>query len=105
MTKAVRIHRPGGPEALQLDEIELPAPGPHEVRLRHTAIGVNYVDIYHRSGLYPVPALPTALGVEAVGIVETVGAEVESLRPGDRVAYGGHPIGGYAEARVIPAAR
>jgi NADPH2:quinone reductase len=105
MTKAIRIHQPGGPEALRLDDIELPPPGPREVRLRHTAIGLNYVDIYQRSGLYPVPALPATLGVEAAGTVEAVGAEVSEFRPGDRVAYAGHPVGAYAEARLIPAAR
>ena len=84
--KAVRIHKTGGPEVLQLDDIELPPPGPDQVRIRHTVIGVNFVDTYHRSGLYNMP-LPATLGSEAAGIVEAVGANVRTLKVGDRVAY------------------
>ena len=73
MTHAIRIHQPGGPEALVWEEVEVGAPGPGEVRLAQTAVGLNYIDVYHRSGLYPVPALPTAIGMEAAATVEAVG--------------------------------
>ena len=86
-------------------EIEPGSPGLDEVRLRHTAVGLNYIDTYHRSGLYPVDSLPTVLGVEGAGIVEEVGANIDDLQPGDRVAYAGGPLGSYAESRVMPAAR
>ncbi len=99
--KAVRIHKTGGPEVLQLDDIELPPPGPDQVRIRHTVIGVNFVDTYHRSGLYNMP-LPTTLGSEAAGIVEALGANVRTLRAGDRVAYC-MVRGAYAEAANVPA--
>lgn len=104
MVKAIRIHRVGGPEVMQLVEVELPPPGPGEVRMRHAAIGLNYIDVYHRTGLYPQP-LPGALGVEGAGVVEEVGEGVTELKVGDRVAYGGRPLGAYAEARIIPAAQ
>jgi len=103
-TQVVRMSQTGGPEVLRLEEVELPAPGPGEVRLRQTAIGVNYVDVYHRAGLYPLP-LPGVPGVEGAGVVESVGPGVEHLRPGERVAYMGLPPGGYAEARILPATR
>jgi len=103
MPKAIRFHRTGGPEVLSLDEVEVGAPGPGEARVRHTAIGVNFVDTYHRSGLYPLP-LPSGLGVEAAGVVEKVGPGVSEVAPGDRVAYAATP-GAYSEARVIPADR
>ncbi len=102
--KAIRIHRTGGPEVLQLEEIAVPDPGPGEILVRHEAIGLNFIDTYHRSGLYPV-ALPAIPGLEAAGIVEAVGAGVETLKPGDRVAYGAGPLGAYAEYRVMPAGR
>ena len=105
MTHAIRIHQPGGPEALVWEEVEVGAPGPGEVRLAQTAVGLNYIDVYHRSGLYPVPALPTAIGMEAAATVEAVGDGVTELAPGDRVAYASGPVGAYAEARIMPAGR
>ena len=104
MARAVRIHEVGGPEVLRWEEVMVGEPGPGEVRLRQHAVGLNYIDTYHRSGLYPLPALPAVLGVEGAGVVEAVGPEVTGLKPGDRVAYAG-PLGGYAEVRLIPAAR
>lgn len=95
----------GDRSRLHRTEAELPAPGPGEVRVRHTAIGVNYVDIYHRTGLYALPPLPVALGVEAAGVVEAVGPQVEGWRPGQRVAYAGPPVGAYSTARNVAAAR
>jgi len=103
MTQAIRIHQPGGPEALRLEDLTLGAPGVGEARVRQTAIGVNYVDVYHRTGLYPLP-LPTGIGVEAAGVVEAVGAGVTHLRAGDRVAYVSPP-GSYAGERVLAADR
>ena len=100
--RRVEIAETGGPEVMRIVEVELPPPAPGEVRIRHTAIGLNYIDTYHRSGLYPVP-LPSGLGVEAAGVVETVNGDVGGLQPGDRVAYGTSPIGAYATHRNIPA--
>jgi NADPH2:quinone reductase len=102
--KAIRIGETGGPEVMKLEEIELGKPGPGEVRVRQTAIGLNYIDTYHRSGLYPLP-LPSGIGLEAAGVVEALGSGVTSLAVGDRVAYGTGPIGAYAEERNLPAAR
>jgi NADPH2:quinone reductase len=102
--KAIRIAKTGGPEVMQLQDIALPEPGGGEVRVRHRAIGVNFIDTYHRTGLYPVP-LPSGLGQEAAGVVEGVGEGVEHLQIGDRVAYGVGPIGAYAEAKNHPAGR
>lgn len=102
MSRTIRMTRTGGPEALELVDIDVPPPGPGEIRLRHTAIGVNYIDIYHRTGLYPVE-LPSGLGLEAAGVVEDVGDDVDDLRPGDRVGYMLGPIGAYAERRSLPA--
>ena len=102
MTQAVRIEKTGGPEVMQLVNLDLPKPGANEVRIRHTAIGLNYIDTYHRSGLYPVK-LPSGLGQEAAGVVEELGQGVTSLKLGDRVAYGNGPIGAYAQARNIQA--
>jgi NADPH2:quinone reductase len=99
------IEQHGDASTLKLREATLPAPAPGEVRIRHTAIGVNFVDVYHRSGLYRLPALPAVLGVEAAGVVDAIGAGVESLRPGQRVAYAGPPVGSYATARNISAER
>lgn len=101
MTKVLRIHTPGGPEVLSWEQVELPHPGPGQVRVRHTAVGLNYIDIYHRSGLYPLP-LPSGLGLEAAGVIEAVGSDVEDFSVGDRVCYGNGPIGAYAEARIMP---
>jgi NADPH2:quinone reductase len=103
MTHAIRIHRPGGPEALVWDEIQVGSPGPGQVRLRHTAVGLNFIDVYHRTGLYPLP-LPLIIGSEGAGVVEELGPGVTGLQPGDRVAYAG-VIGAYAETRLIPADR
>lgn len=104
MVKAIRINRVGGPEVMELVDVDLPPPGPGEVRMRHEAIGLNYIDVYHRTGLYPQP-MPGALGVEGAGVVEAVGEGVTGFKPGDRVAYGGRPLGSYAEARNIPASQ
>jgi len=100
---AIRIHETGGTDVLRYEEVSLPAPAPGEARIRHEAAGVNYVDIYHRAGLYPLPALPSGLGVEAAGVVETVGEGVTSVTEGDRVAYVTALPGCYAEARNVPA--
>jgi NADPH2:quinone reductase len=105
MTLKIAMTAIGGVEVLKPVRADLPPPSAGEVRLRQTAIGVNFVDIYQRIGLYPVPALPAVLGVEGAGIVEAVGADVTMLRSGDRVAYAGLPLGGYAEARNLPANR
>jgi len=104
MVKAIRIHENGGPEVLRLEEVELGPPGPGQARVRHTAIGVNFIDTYHRTGLYKLP-FPSGLGVEAAGIVETVGPGVSNARAGDRVAYVARPPGAYAEAALVPADR
>lgn len=103
MPRAIRFHQTGGPEVLRQEEIDLPTMGPGEVHLRHSAIGVNFIDTYHRSGLYPVPGLPSGLGLEGAGEVVAVGADVQGLAPGDRVAYGTGPLGAYAEEVVLPA--
>ncbi len=102
--KAIRIHETGGPEVLRWEEVALAAPGPGQARVRHTAIGVNFIDTYHRTGLYKLP-LPSGLGVEAAGVVEAVGSGVAHVKPGDRVAYVSRPPGAYAEAAVVPADR
>lgn len=101
---AVRMHRTGGPEVLQYEAVEPGAPGSGEARVRQHAVGVNFIDIYHRSGLYPVP-LPSGLGQEAAGVVEAVGPGVSEVAVGDRVAYAGGPLGAYATARNIAADR
>lgn len=103
MAKAIRFHQAGGPEVLRLEDVAVGEPGAGEARVRNAAIGVNFVDIYHRTGLYPLP-LPSGLGVDGAGLVEAVGAGVAHVRPGDRVAYMGPP-GSYAEARVMAADR
>jgi len=102
--QAIRIHRHGGPEVLQWETLEVGEPGPGEVRLRHAAIGLNFIDIYERTGLYKV-ALPAVLGKEAAGVVEALGAGVKHISVGDRVAYAGDTSGAYCEHRVMPAAR
>src|SRR3954449_9626155 len=98
MPNAIRIHQTGGPEVLKWEQVEVGDPGPDEVKLRQEAAGLNYIDVYHRTGLYP-QQLPFTPGVEGAGVVEAVGAEVTDLNRGDRVAYAG-PIGGYAEERL-----
>ncbi|MDQ6924260.1 MAG: quinone oxidoreductase [Pseudomonadota bacterium] len=102
MPNAIRIHQTGGPEVLQWESVAVGEPGPGEARVRHTAVGLNYIDTYHRSGLYKLP-LPSGIGVEAAGVVEAVGPGVTDISKGDRVAYGGAPPGSYAEVRVMPA--
>jgi len=101
---AIRVHETGGPEQLRYERRELGAPGPGEIRVRHEAIGLNFIDTYHRNGLYPIE-LPATIGKEGSGVVEAVGGRVERFEPGDRVAYGGGPPGAYAEARNMPADR
>ncbi|MGE4279426.1 MAG: quinone oxidoreductase [Magnetospirillum sp.] len=105
MVKAIIVTQPGGPEVLQLEDVPLPPPAAGEVQIEHAAIGVNFVDIYHRSGLYPLPQFPAIPGVEGAGTVVAVGADVHSLRVGDKVAYAGLPVGSYAQARNLPAHR
>ena len=104
MPHAIRVHTPGGPEAMKWEEVAVGDPGPGEARVRHTAIGVNYIDTYHRSGLYKL-ALPTGIGSEAAGVVEAVGSGVNGVKAGDRVAYCLGPPGAYSEVRVLPAVR
>jgi NADPH:quinone reductase len=103
MANAVRYHKQGGPEVLQYEEVPIGDPGPGEARIRHTAIGVNFLDTYQRSGLYPM-SLPQVAGNEGAGVVEAVGPGVTDLRPGDRIAYTGLP-GSYCDVRVVPADR
>jgi len=100
---AIRLHETGGPEVLRHEAIELGAPGPGEALVRHRAIGVNFIDTYHRSGLYPLASLPATIGMEAAGVVEAVGEGVSEVSVGDRVAYATAGPGAYAEARVLPA--
>jgi NADPH2:quinone reductase len=104
MADVIRLRAPGGAEQLEVARVELPPPGAGEIRLRQTAIGVNFIDIYQRLGLYPLPDAKI-LGVEAVGIVSAVGADVTSFKAGDRVAYAGAPVGAYASERNLPAWR
>jgi len=103
MAKAIRISRTGGPEVMEYVDIEVGAPGPGEALLRQAACGLNFVDVYFRTGEYKMP-LPGGLGMEGAGVVEAVGAGVTHVRPGDRVAYAARPPGAYAERRVMPAA-
>ncbi|PKU21770.1 quinone oxidoreductase family protein [Telmatospirillum siberiense] len=105
MSKAILIHRQGGPEEMRWEEVEVLAPGPGEALIRHTAVGLNFIDVYHRSGVYPLAKLPSSLGSEGAGVVEAIGSGVQEVKVGDRVAYAGGPIGAYAERRVLPAAR
>lgn len=103
MNHAIRIHEYGGPEKMLWEEVPLPAPKPGEALVRHTAVGLNYIDVYFRTGLYKAPSLPAVIGMEAAGVVEAVGEGVTEVAPGDRVAYGTGPIGAYSEARVVRA--
>ncbi|WP_349743078.1 quinone oxidoreductase family protein [Roseateles cavernae] len=100
--KAVQILQPGAPEAMQLVDIEVGEPGPGEIRIRHQACGLNYIDVYHRNGAYPLP-LPARLGMEGAGVIEAVGEGVTHLSVGDRAAYASQPPGAYCTARVMPA--
>jgi NADPH:quinone reductase len=102
--KAIRFSKTGGPEVLTLEDVELPPPAAGQVRVRHSVIGVNFIDTYQRSGLYPVP-LPSGLGLEAAGAVEALGANVTALKIGDRVGYCSGPLGAYAEVNNVPAER
>lgn len=104
MSKAIRIHEHGGPEVLKWEDVEVGAPGPDEVRLKTTAAGLNFIDTYHRTGMYKI-ALPSVIGREGAGIVEAIGSNVKSCKVGDRVAYASSPMGAYAEARLMPADR
>jgi NADPH:quinone reductase len=104
MTHAIRIHKTGGPEVLQWEDVSVPAPGQGEVQLRHKGVGLNYIDTYHRTGLYPVP-LPSGIGLEAAGVVEAVGPGVTEFKAGDRVAYANGPLGAYSEVKNHPADR
>lgn len=104
MVKAIRFHKTGGPEVLVWEDVPLGKPGPDEIVVHHGAVGLNFIDVYHRSGLYPLTP-PSGIGMEGAGTVEAVGPGVADLKPGDRVAYASAPLGAYAEARIIPAAR
>lgn len=104
MTNAIRIHEHGGPDVMKWEAIEVGNPGEKEMRVRHTAVGLNYIDTYHRTGLYKIP-LPSVIGREGAGVVEAIGAAVTEFKVGDRVAYASAPIGSYAEARLIAADR
>ena len=102
MSRAVQINQPGGPEQLTIADVAAGDPGPGEIRIRHKAVGLNYIDVYHRTGLYPLK-LPHTLGMEGAGIVEAVGEGVTHLKAGDRAAYASQPPGSYCEVRVMPA--
>jgi NADPH:quinone reductase-like Zn-dependent oxidoreductase len=105
LVEHIRIHQHGGRTELRTERLAVAPPGPGEVRIRHAAIGVNFVDVYHRTGLYRLPALPATLGVEGAGMIEAVGDGVTGFAIGDRVAYAGLPTGGYAAVRNLPAER
>lgn len=105
MTYAIRMHRTGGPEVLTMEDDDPGQPGPGQALIRHEAVGLNFIDIYHRTGLYPLPQLPAIPGMEGAGVVEAVADDVTEVRPGDRVAYAGLPPGAYAQKRCIPAHR
>jgi NADPH2:quinone reductase len=104
MVHAIRIHQQGGPEVMKWESVDVPAPGAGQIAIAHKAVGLNYIDCYHRSGLYPLP-LPAGIGMEGAGIVEAVGDGVKTVKVGDRVAYAAGPPGSYAETRVIEAAK
>lgn len=103
IARQMRIHAHGGPEMFSSDQVELAEPGPGEVLLRQHAAGVNFIDVYHRKGVFPIPALPGAIGVEAAGEVIACASDVSTLKPGDRVAYAGPPVGSYADMRIMKA--
>ncbi len=105
MTKAIVVHTTGGPEQMVWEDVTVGKPGPGQVRLRHTAVGLNYVDVYFRTGIYKAPSLPFTPGMEGAGVIEEVGPDVSDFRVGDRVAYASHPVGAYAEVRLMPADR
>jgi NADPH2:quinone reductase len=105
VSKAFRFHEHGGPEVLRLEDVEVGAPGPAEVRIRNIAVAVNYRDVLMRRGVHAVKSLPSAIGLESAGVIDAVGREVRGLSVGDRVAYAGMPEGSYSELRIVPAAR
>jgi len=105
MGNAIRIYEPGGPENLRWEDFDPGKPAHREALIRHEAVGLNFIDVYHRTGLYPLPSLPAVLGMEGAGLVEAVGNGVTEVQVGDRVAYAGNPPGAYAEIRLIPADR
>ncbi len=105
MTKAIRLYETGGPEVLRWEDVDPGKPKPGEALVRHEAVGLNYIDVYHRTGLYPLPSLPATPGMEGAGIVEEIGEGVTEVVVGDRVAYAGIPPGAYAQARCLPAHR
>ena len=105
MSKAIRIHSYGGPEVMRWEDVPTPEPGPAEALVHHTAVGLNYIDVYFRTGLYKCPSMPATLGMEGAGVVRAVGADVQNISVGDRVAYATGPIGAYATDRVISADR
>jgi NADPH2:quinone reductase len=105
MVGMVRVHEVGGPEVLRFEQVEVGEPGPGQVRLRQTAVGLNFIDVYFRTGLYPQPSLPFTPGLEGAGVVEAIGEGVTEVGPGDRVAYAAPPIGAYAETRLMQADR
>ena len=100
-TNAIRVHKIGGPEEMKWEEIDVPAPKENEVLIKHKVIGLNYIDTYFRSGLYPAP-LPTGIGMEAAGIIEEIGPGVAGFSAGDRVAYASRPLGSYSGKRTFP---
>ncbi len=104
MPFAIRFHQTGGPDVLTWEEVAVGDPGPGQARVRHEAVGLNFIDTYHRSGLYPMP-MPSGLGSEGAGVVEAVGVGVVDVKPGDRVAYAGGPVGAYSQVRCLPADR
>ena len=104
MPFAIRVHQTGGPDVMRWEEVPVADPAPGEVQVRHAAVGLNFIDVYFRSGLYPMP-LPSGLGLEGAGVVEAVGDGVSEFRPGDRVAYAGGPLGAYSQLRCLPADR
>ena len=104
MARAIRIHEHGGPDVLRWDDVDPGTPGAGQALIRQTAVGLNFIDVYHRTGLYPVPAMPAIIGNEGAGVVEAVGDGVSAVSVGDRVAYC-MSLGGYAEQRVVDVAR
>src|SRR5215471_18224100 len=105
MSKAFRFHQHGGAELLRFQDVDVPAPGPGEVRMRNAAVAVNYRDVLMRKGIHAVKSLPSRIGLESAGVIEAVGPDVTGFAVGDRVAYAGMPEGSYAQFRVVPVAR
>ncbi|MBT4394413.1 MAG: alcohol dehydrogenase catalytic domain-containing protein, partial [Acidiferrobacteraceae bacterium] len=103
MSHAIKIYQTGGPDEMRWEPVEVGDPGPGEIRLRHSAVGLNFIDVYFRTGVYPSPQLPFTPGLEGAGTVEAIGEGVQGFAEGDRVAYAAHPLGAYAEVRLIPA--